>query len=63
LFFAAPRIAAERHDCLFCLPTMSAPAYFHNDQPITRDAFYAIACDPRRSAAGLVPLRYIILFF
>ena len=35
----------------FCLPTMSAPAYFHNDQPITRDAFYAIACDPRRSVA------------
>ena len=30
---------------------MSAPAYFHNDQPITRDAFYAIACDPRRSVA------------
>ena len=27
------------------------PAYTHNAQPITREAFYAIACDPARSVA------------
>ncbi|MBH1965149.1 MAG: UvrD-helicase domain-containing protein [Comamonadaceae bacterium] len=27
------------------------PAYEHNGQSCTREAFYAIACDPRRSAA------------
>jgi ATP-dependent helicase/nuclease subunit A len=27
------------------------PAYQHNDQPVSADAFYAIACDPRRSVA------------
>ncbi|WP_028602371.1 UvrD-helicase domain-containing protein [Ottowia thiooxydans] len=27
------------------------PAYEHNGQPCSREAFYAIACDPRRSAA------------
>ena len=27
------------------------PAYEHNGQPCTREAFYAIACDPRRSVA------------
>jgi ATP-dependent helicase/nuclease subunit A len=26
-------------------------AYEHNGQPVTREAFYAIACDPRRSVA------------
>ena len=30
---------------------MTTPAYEHNDQPCTRDAFYAIACDPRRHVA------------
>ncbi len=27
------------------------PAYTHNTQPISREAFYAIACDPARSVA------------
>lgn len=27
------------------------PAYIHNGQPVSADAFYAIACDPRRSVA------------
>ncbi len=27
------------------------PAYEHNGQPVTREAFYAIACDPARSVA------------
>ena len=27
------------------------PAYFHNGQPVSDQAFYAIACDPRRSVA------------
>ncbi len=27
------------------------PAYEHNGQPISREAFYAIACNPRRSVA------------
>ena len=27
------------------------PAYEHNGQPCAREAFYAIACDPRRSVA------------
>ena len=27
------------------------PAYEHNGQPCTREAFYAIACDPQRSVA------------
>ncbi len=27
------------------------PAYEHNGQPCTREAFYALACDPRRSVA------------
>ena len=27
------------------------PAYFHNNQPVSAEAFYAIACDPRRSVA------------
>ena len=26
-------------------------AYEHNGQPVTREAFYAIACDPQRSVA------------
>jgi ATP-dependent helicase/nuclease subunit A len=30
---------------------MNAPAYEHNNKPVTREAFYAIACDPRRSVA------------
>lgn len=30
---------------------MSAPAYEHNGQPCTREAFYAIACDPQRHVA------------
>ncbi len=29
----------------------AAPAYEHNGQPCTREAFYAVACDPRRSVA------------
>ncbi|RZJ06397.1 MAG: DNA helicase UvrD, partial [Haliea sp.] len=29
----------------------SAAAYQHNGQPVTAEAFYAIACDPRRSVA------------
>lgn len=29
----------------------ATPAYEHNGQPCTREAFYAIACDPRRSVA------------
>ena len=31
--------------------TTSQAAYTHNGQPISADAFYAIACDPRRSVA------------
>jgi ATP-dependent helicase/nuclease subunit A len=27
------------------------PAYFHNGQPVSAEAFYAIACDPRRNVA------------
>ncbi|MGA0569100.1 UvrD-helicase domain-containing protein [Variovorax sp. VNK109] len=27
------------------------PAYEHNGRPVSREAFYAIACDPRRSVA------------
>jgi len=30
---------------------MSSPAYEHNGRPVSREAFYAIACDPRRSVA------------
>lgn len=30
---------------------MITPAYEHNGEPCTREAFYAIACDPRRSVA------------
>lgn len=30
---------------------MNAPAYEHNGQPCTREQFYAVACDPRRSVA------------
>ena len=30
---------------------MTTPAYTHNGQSISADAFYAIACDPRRSVA------------
>jgi ATP-dependent helicase/nuclease subunit A len=30
---------------------MSAPAYGRNGKPVTREAFYAVACDPRRSVA------------
>jgi ATP-dependent helicase/nuclease subunit A len=30
---------------------MSTPAYEHNGQPVSREAFYAIACDPKRSVA------------
>ncbi len=30
---------------------MTTPAYTHNGQRISADAFYAIACDPRRSVA------------
>ncbi|GAD23963.1 exodeoxyribonuclease V subunit beta [Acidovorax sp. MR-S7] len=30
---------------------MNTPAYEHNGQPVAREAFYAIACDPRRSVA------------
>ena len=30
---------------------MNTPAYELNGQPVTREAFYAIACDPRRSVA------------
>ena len=30
---------------------MNAPAYTHNGSPCSRDAFYAIACDPRRHVA------------
>ncbi|APW38390.1 DNA helicase UvrD [Rhodoferax koreense] len=30
---------------------MSSPAYEHNGRPVRREAFYAIACDPRRSVA------------
>jgi ATP-dependent helicase/nuclease subunit A len=30
---------------------MTLAAYEHNGQPVTREAFYAIACDPRRSVA------------
>ncbi len=28
-----------------------APAYQHNGQAISAEAFYAIACDPRRNVA------------
>ncbi len=31
--------------------TQPVPAYHHNGQPISAEAFYAIACDPRRSVA------------
>ena len=27
------------------------PSYKHNGQPVSAEAFYAIACDPRRSVA------------
>ncbi len=30
---------------------MNQPAYEHNGQPVDAAAFYAIACDPRRSVA------------
>ena len=30
---------------------LTQPAYFHNGQSITAEAFYAIACDPRRNVA------------
>ena len=30
---------------------MRAPAYGCNGKPVTREAFYAVACDPRRSVA------------
>ncbi len=30
---------------------MTHPAYEHNNVPVSREAFYAIACDPRRSVA------------
>jgi ATP-dependent helicase/nuclease subunit A len=30
---------------------MTQAAYFHNQKPVTAEAFYAIACDPRRSVA------------
>ena len=30
---------------------MTQAAYEHNGQPVTAEAFYAIACDPRRSVA------------
>ena len=30
---------------------MTTPAYEHNGAPCSRAAFYAIACDPRRSVA------------
>ena len=30
---------------------MNHPAYKHNGQPVSAEAFYAIACDPRRSVA------------
>ncbi|WP_372825726.1 UvrD-helicase domain-containing protein [Polaromonas sp.] len=30
---------------------MTQAAYEHNDQPVSAEAFYAIACDPRRSVA------------
>jgi len=30
---------------------MTAPAYEHNGARVTRERFYAIACDPRRSVA------------
>lgn len=32
-------------------PTAPGAAYEHNGQGVTREAFYAIACDPRRSVA------------
>ena len=32
-------------------PCEHPPAYEHNGQPISAAAFYAIACDPRRSVA------------
>lgn len=28
-----------------------SPAYEHNGRPVSREAFYAVACDPRRSVA------------
>ncbi|WP_319016872.1 UvrD-helicase domain-containing protein [Diaphorobacter aerolatus] len=31
--------------------TVSTAAYEHNGQPVSRQAFYAIACDPQRSVA------------
>ena len=30
---------------------MTQAAYEHNGQPVSREAFYAVACDPRRSVA------------
>jgi len=30
---------------------MHDAAYEHNGQPVSREAFYAIACDPQRSVA------------
>ncbi|WP_168923786.1 UvrD-helicase domain-containing protein [Polaromonas vacuolata] len=30
---------------------MTQAAYFHNEKPVSAQAFYAIACDPRRSVA------------
>ena len=41
-----PRLSAER-------PALSA--YEHNGERVSRERFYAIACDPRRS---LSPGRY-----
>ncbi len=32
-------------------PMTTTAAYEHNGQPVTRQAFYAIACDPQRSVA------------
>lgn len=33
------------------LPVAAAPAYEHNGAPVAREAFYRIACDPRRNVA------------
>jgi ATP-dependent helicase/nuclease subunit B len=33
------------------LPVANAPAYEHNGAPVSREAFYRIACDPRRNVA------------
>ncbi len=36
---------------------MNGAAYEHNGQRVPREAFYTVACDPRRSVADRAPAR------